>query len=98
MREDLGMRYRKLVPISIHGNSDKNLVLRQQFAMQLIGLLKAGKTLLNVDETWIGMTDFRRRKWMAPGTTNSVAKLEVRPRISMIAGLDTNGTVYLSII
>ena len=29
MREDLGMRYRKLVPVSIHGNSEKNLVLRQ---------------------------------------------------------------------
>ena len=28
MREDLGMKFRKVVPISIHGNSVKNLVLR----------------------------------------------------------------------
>ena len=28
MREDLGMRYRKILPVSIHGNSEKNLVLR----------------------------------------------------------------------
>ena len=28
MGEDLGMRYRKILPVSIHGNSEKNLVLR----------------------------------------------------------------------
>ena len=75
MREVLKMRYRKLIPISIHGNSQKNLVLRQQFGMKMIQLMLAGKTLLNVDESWLGMTDFRRRKWRAPGTSNSVAQL-----------------------
>ena len=75
MREDLKMRYRKVVPVSVHGNSEKNLVLRQQFALKLIELLHQGKRLLNIDETWLGMTDFRRMKWMAPGTTNSVAQL-----------------------
>ena len=40
MREDLGMRYKKVVPISIHGNSTKNLVLRQQFAMHMVKLLQ----------------------------------------------------------
>jgi transposase len=34
--------------------------LRQQFAIQLIGLLQDGKTLLNFDETWLGVSDFRR--------------------------------------
>ena len=63
MRHDLNMKYRKVLPVSIHGNSEKNLVLRQQFARNMINLLKAGKTLLNVDETWLGMTDFRRMKW-----------------------------------
>ena len=63
MRENLGMRYKKVVPISIHGNSAKNLVLRQQFAIQMLELLLEKKTILNVDESWIGMSDFRRRKW-----------------------------------
>ena len=77
MREELKMRYRKVIPVSIHGNSQKNLVLRQQFAMKMIQLLISGKTLLNVDETWLGMTDFRRRKWRSPGSTNSVAQLQL---------------------
>ena len=66
--------------------------------MKMIQLILAGKTLLNLDESWLGMTDFRRRKWKSAGTTNSVAQLQVNPRISIIMGLDTNGKVYLSLL
>lgn len=44
------------------------------------------------------MSDFRHSKWMAPNTTNSAVKLQVVPRISMIAALDTSGAVYLSLL
>jgi len=98
MKRDLGMRYRKVLPVSIHGNSERNLVLRQQYALRLIRLLKDGKTILNVDETWLGMSDFRRRKWRPPDTTNSVAQLQLVPRVSMITGLDSRGHVYLSLL
>mgnify|MGYP006167868317 CR=1 FL=1 len=98
MREDLGMRFRKVLPISIHGNSDKNLVLRQQFAKMMITLLLQGKTIISTDESWIGMSDFRRRKWQVPGTTNSIPQLRVADRISMISALDSNGSVYLSLL
>lgn len=73
MREDLGMRYRKVQSVSLKANSDRNRILRQQFALKLIDTLEKGKTILNVDETWLGMSDFRRRKWRAPNSTNSVA-------------------------
>ena len=39
MRQDLDMRYRKVLPVSIHANSQKNLVCRQQFALKYIELL-----------------------------------------------------------
>ena len=51
IREELGMRYRKIVSISSSGNTPKNLVLRQQFALKLIDILTAGKTVINIDET-----------------------------------------------
>ena len=44
------------------------------------------------------MSDFRRRKWCPPGQNNSVAQLQILPRISMICGLDTRGKVYLSLV
>ena len=45
------MRYRKIISVSSTGNTPKNLVLRQQFALKLIEALVAGKTIINVDET-----------------------------------------------
>ena len=45
MKEDLGMKYKRIKSISNEGNSPKNLVLRQQFALKLIGLLGAGMLL-----------------------------------------------------
>ena len=56
------------------------------------------KVVMNVDETWLGMSDFRRRKWALPNSTNSVAQLQIVPRISMIAALDTGGKVFYSLI
>ena len=51
MKQELGMRYRKIVSVSTTGNTPKNLVLRQQFALKLIEVLEIGKTVINVDET-----------------------------------------------
>ena len=33
LRSDMDMRYRKIHPVSVHANSIKNLVMRQQFAL-----------------------------------------------------------------
>ena len=52
---------------------------------------------MHIDETWLGMSDFRRRKWRPHRHTNSVAKLPMAPRVSMIAGLDTKGEVFVTL-
>jgi len=56
------------------------------------------KVILNVDETWLGMSDFRRRKWRPHRHTNSVAQLPLTPRISMVAGIDSHGEVFFSLL
>jgi hypothetical protein len=63
MREDLGMRYRKVREVSLHENSVRNLVLRQRWGMQLLNLASNHTRIVNIDETWLGMEDFRRMKW-----------------------------------
>lgn len=75
LKHELQMSYKKVLPVSIHANSTKNLVLRQQFALRLLELLQSKKVVLNIDETWLGMCDFRRRKWQPKGSTNSVPQL-----------------------
>ena len=97
MREELGMRYRKIKTVSLHSNSEKNLVLRQRWSLEFLAQARKKRVFINVDETWLGMSDFRRMKWQVPGTTNSVAKLEIAPRITMILALDTKGRIYVAL-
>ena len=97
MKQELGMSYRKITTVSLHSNSEKNLVLRQRWSLEFLAQARKKKTFINIDETWLGMSDFRRMKWQVPGTTNSVAKLEIAPRITMILALDTKGNVYLAL-
>ena len=63
MKDEMDMSYRKIIKGSIYANSVENLVLRQQFAMVMISLVRTKMRILNIDETWLGMSDFRRRKW-----------------------------------
>ena len=92
------MRYKRVHGVSWQSNSDKNLILRQQFAQTFLKIDLAKKTIINVDETWLGMTDFRRRKWTFLNRPDSVRKKMVQPRISMIVGLDTKGSLYISLL
>ena len=49
MKKNLGMSYKKIHPVTLRTNSERNLVLRQQFALTLIQLLQSGKRVLNID-------------------------------------------------
>ena len=91
MREDLRMRYKRINDIAWTGNDPRNIILRQHFALEYMKIDFDKKIIINTDETWIAMSDFRRMKWMAKGTTNSLAVLGLVPRISMIVGLDNHG-------
>ena len=92
------MSYRVVKPISWFENSVKSKILRQQFALVFLGINLEHKVILNCDQTWLAMSDFRRRKWRPHRHTNSVAKLTVSPRVSVIAAMDTEGEVYISLL
>ena len=64
--------------------------------MAYLGLDHSKKIILNIDESWLDIMDYRRMKWRPYGSTNSVAMKQVSPRISMIIGFDTLGNIYAS--
>ena len=97
MKHDLGLRSKKILDVSLHENSVRNLVLRQRFALRLLELLPTKTRWINLDESWLGMEDFRRRKWQAPGSTNSVAKRLWSPRISLMLAIDNFGESYVAL-
>jgi len=98
LHHNMGMRFKKTKGISWQANDPKNLMCRHQFAQEFLKLDLYSKVILNVDETWLGMTDFRRRKWTFTHFQDSVRRKQVQPRISMIAGVDTRGSVYISLL
>ena len=97
MHDDVGLRFRKVKEVSFHENSVRNLVLRQRFAIKLLEEAQIKTRLINIDETWLGMEDYRKMKWRVPGTTNSVAKKLWAPRISLILALDNYGESYIAL-
>jgi hypothetical protein len=48
---------------TLDGNRDANMVLRSKYAKVMIELMHQDKRIINVDETWLSQSDFRRRKW-----------------------------------
>ena len=58
-----GMRYRKVQHVPLQANSARNLILRQRWAMTVLEKDYKHKVYLNIDETWLGMRDYRRLKW-----------------------------------
>ena len=97
MKKDLGLGYRQIKRVTHNSNSDRNLILRQQFAFKMLDLLKQKKRILNIDQTWLSDTNFSNKKWRARGSTNSLEEKIVNPRISVIAAIDTEGDMYLSL-
>ena len=91
------MKNKKIKRVPFSGNSDRNLILRQQFAIKMIELFQQDIEIINIDETWISQTDFRRRKWKVSGTTNSLPNPLVNPRISLIVALSNRGDMYFTV-
>ena len=57
------MSYRKIHDVAVFSNGEKNLILSQRWALEFLSLTWKKKVFLNIDESWLGMSDFRRRKW-----------------------------------
>ena len=91
----LGLKYKKVKHISMNGNSDKSLILRQQFALKFLDIDHKAKNILNLDETWLNISDFRRMHWKYAQPNCSIKAKKIAPRISMITGVDKLGNIYL---
>ena len=63
----------------------------------MLGILSSGKRVINIDETWLSTTSFRRKKWRVKGDNNSVSHKNLSHNVNMIAAVDTEGQVYLSL-
>ena len=63
MKQEFGLVYRRAFKVPIQSNSERCLVLRQQYAMVMLDLLLSGKKIINVDQSWVNETNFTNMMW-----------------------------------
>ena len=54
MRQDLRLSFVKAKKLNPQANSDRALILRQQYALEMMSLLSNNMRVINCDETWLG--------------------------------------------
>ena len=97
LKKDFNMSYAKAKDQAVNINSNRNVLLRQAWARRFLQPDFNKKIFLNIDESWIGQTDFRRMTWRAKGKSSSLPKKALNPRISLTMAIDTQGAVFYSV-
>lgn len=97
MKRQLRMSYRMAKKVPRQGNTERCLVLRQQYALTILPLLEQRRRVINVDETWLNDTTFYRRLWYPKHEACTMPMRAVSPRISVIAAIDTDGHVWFAL-
>ena len=52
-RKDMHLGYRVARTVPVQSNAERCLVLRQQYALKMLPLLKSDRRIINVDESWL---------------------------------------------
>ena len=63
MREQLDLRFRKIVRLAPNANSEVNLIQRQQCALEFLKLFQTKRRFINIDESWLDSVRYQRRSW-----------------------------------
>ena len=53
--------------------------------------------MVNIDESWIAESDYRRCRWVPKGDDNSLSERAVGHRVNMIVAVSSQGHVWLSL-
>lgn len=96
MRGELGLKFKKTRPIKLRVNCVSSRYQRQQFALQLIEELMAGKRVLNIDEASLSEASFLRKGWGVRGKTLRPIKKPLGHCVSLIAAIDNFGASYFA--
>ena len=97
LKEEARLRFRRLTHLAAATNSDRVLVLRQQYAVQMVKLLESGVRVVNIDESLLKKTSFQVKTWGNKHHSKYSLGSTLNPAISLIATIDTEGTVFFSV-
>ena len=97
LKTDLKLSFIRTKKFHPQTNSERSLVLRQQYALEMLKIHNSRKRVINIDETWLNETNFTRRTWAPKGGSCNMPLRAVTPRLSMITAIDTEGQVWFAL-
>ena len=98
MTAELGLKFKRTKTLANSANSVCCLYQRQQFALNLIHAMVAGKRIINIDEASLGQSSFLRQAWGFKGEAIRHMTRPLGHRLSIFAGVDTFGKVILPLV
>ena len=61
-------------------------------------LFKTKRRFINIDESWLDSVRYQRRCWQPKAGGPGVRQIGINPRITLIAGIDSLGGVFISLL
>ena len=89
LKKRFALSFRRIKRVQGVGDSERNRVLRSLFAQKMLQLYSQGAHVVNIDETWVPCSDFRRRCWGAQGGTNSLHDTALSSRVNAIVAVSS---------
>ena len=96
MKRKFKFSFRRIKRVSQPGNSERCKVLRHLYARKMFKMYDEGQHIVNVDESWVPVTDFRRRCWNKAGEGNSMSDRPLGHKVNIIVAVSSEGQVWLS--
>ena len=89
--------HKKIKRVSSPGNSERCKVLRHLYAKAILPLYDNNKHIINVDESWMSVSDFRASSWNFSGTENNYSDRTLGSKVNLIVAVSSKGYVWLSL-
>ena len=63
----------------------------------MLQIYQSGQRVINVDESWIPSTDFRRKRWKRKGMLNTAPEKALSQKINIISAMSSDGEVWVAL-
>ena len=98
MREEVGLRYRRIVRLAPQANSRRCLIQRQQCALTFLQLCRSKRRWIALDESWLDSVRYQRRCWQRRGGGPGEKQIGISPRLILVAGVDNFGASFFTLL
>ena len=97
LKKTMGLSYRTIKRVPFAGNSQRSKVLRSLYAQKMLPIYSSNRRIINVDESWIPVSDFNRQRWRRRGMKNTMADKVLSQKINIITAMSSDGDVWYSL-